>query len=191
MKPCSNNRKQITWLALGELDAADEKALREHLTSCDGCRRYFEEISGVTKKLSAAEPDAKVQAPDFFHQRLTGKLRAAESRSVLEDVMAWIARMTPGWRVALPGMAVVLLTVFVVVTKRQPSADTVALPPAVQVVTTSSSVSDPAPTMGNYQMIAGQSLDKLDDLLTKEGNESLPPAPIYTASMSKLPDAAF
>jgi anti-sigma factor RsiW len=189
MKPCSQNRKQITWLALGELDIASEKTLREHLAGCDGCRRYFEEISGVTEKLAAAEPDARVQAPDFFHQRLTEKLRAAESGSVLEDAVAWFARMTPGWRVALPGMAVVLLAVFVVVTRRQPATDTVVPPPSVQVAVTPSSVSDSAPTMGNYQMIAGQSLDKLDEVLTKEGNASLPPAPIYTASMSKLPEA--
>jgi anti-sigma factor RsiW len=189
MKPCSQNRKQITWLALGELDAGSQKTLREHLTGCDGCRRYFEEISGVTEKLAAVEPDTRVQAPDFFHQRLTEKLRAAESGSVLENAPAWIGRMAPGWRVALPGMAMVLLAVYVVVAKRQPSAHTVVPPPAVVATTTTSPVGDSAPTMGNYQMIAGQSLDKLDEVLTKEGNESLSPAPIYTASMSRLPEA--
>jgi anti-sigma factor RsiW len=191
MKPCSQNRKQITWLALGELDAADAKTLREHLSGCEGCRRYFDEMSGVTEKLAAAEPDTSVQAPDYFHQRLTEKLRATESGSVFEDVAAWIARMTPGWRVALPGMAVVLLAVFVVMSRRQPLEEAVVQPPAAQVVTTSGSVSDSAPTMGNYQMLAGQSLDKLDEALTREGNASLSPAPIYTGSMSKLPDTAF
>ena len=189
MKPCSQNRKQITWLALGELDAGSEKSLREHLAGCDGCRRYFEEISGVTEKLAAAEPDSSIQAPDFFHQRLTEKLRAAESGLIFKGAAAWFARMTPVWRVALPGMAVVLLAVFVVVTRRQPSDVAVAPPPVVQVVTKLNSESDLAPTMGNYQMIAGQSLDKLDEVLTKEGNENLSPAPIYTASMSKLSDA--
>jgi anti-sigma factor RsiW len=189
MKPCLQNRKQITWLALGELDVAAEKTLRQHLAGCDGCRRYFEEISGVTKKLAAAEPDSSIQAPDFFHLRLTEKLRAAESGSVWENAVAWLARMTPGWRLALPGMAVLLLAVFVVVTRRQPSTDAVTPPSAVQVVTTLNSESDLAPTMGNYQMIAGQSLDKLDEVLTKEGNASLSPAPVYTASMSKLSDA--
>jgi anti-sigma factor RsiW len=163
MKPCPQNRKQITWLALGELNAGSEKTLRGHLAGCDGCRRYFEEISGVAEKLSAAEPDIRVQAPDFFHQRLTEKLR--------------------------PGMAVVLLAVFVVVARRQPLEEAAVPPPAAQVVTTSGSDGDPSPTMGNYQMIAGQSLDKLDEVLTKEGNASLSPAPIYTASMSKLPEA--
>ena len=189
MKPCSQNRKQITWLALGELDAGSEKTLREHLTGCDGCRRYFEEISGVTEKLAAAEPDSRVQAPDYFHQRLTEKLRAAESGSVLVNAMTWIGRMMPGWRVALPGMAVVLLAIFVVMSRRQPADDAVASPPVIKVATTPSSASAPAPTMGNYQMIASQSLDKLDEMLTKEGNESLASAPVYTASMSKLADA--
>ena len=189
MKPCSQNRKQMTWLALGELDATSEKNLREHLAGCEGCRKYFAEISGVTEKLAAAEPDARVQAPDFFHQRLTEKLRAAESGSIFEDVVAWFARLTPGRRLALPGMAVLLLAVYVAMSRRQPPVETAVSPPAVQVAVTPSSVNDSEPTMGNYQMIAGQSLDKLDEVLTREGNASLSPAPIYTASMSKLPEA--
>jgi anti-sigma factor RsiW len=191
MKPCSKNRKQIAWLALGELDAGSEKTLREHLAGCDGCRNYFEEVSGVTEKLAAAKPDSNVQAPDFFHQRLTEKLRAAESGPVVDEVTAWLARMTPGWRVALPGMAILVVAVFAVIARREPATASVAPPPNVQVVTASGSSGDPAPTVANYQMIASQSLDKLDALLTREGNESLPPAPIYTASMSKLPDTAF
>jgi anti-sigma factor RsiW len=189
MNPCSNNRKQIAWLALGELDPAGERTLREHLATCEGCRNYLEEISGVTEQLSAAAPDSKIRTPDLFHQRLTQKLRAAERNSVLEDLPGWFGRMTPGWRVALPGIAVVLLVVFAVVARRQPSNVAVAPAPAVVVVTAPDSGSDPAPTMANYQMIAGQSLDKLDALLTKEGNENLPPAPVYTASMTKLSDA--
>ncbi len=188
MKPCSQNRKQIAWLALGELDAGSKKTLREHLAGCEGCRRYFEEISGVTEKLAMVDPDSTVQAPDYFHQRLTEKLRAAESASILEEAMAWIARLTPGWRVALPGMAVVLLAIFVVMSRRQPLEEAVIAPPVV-VATTRGSVNDSAPTMGNYQMIAGQSLDKLDEVLTKEGNAGLSAAPIYTASMSKLPES--
>ena len=39
-----------------------------------------------------------------------------------------------------------------------------------------------APTVANYEMMANQPLEKLDELLTKQGSRNLPPAPIYTAS---------
>jgi hypothetical protein len=42
--------------------------------------------------------------------------------------------------------------------------------------------SDLSPTVANYQMVANRSLDKLDDLLTRQGNRNTTPASIYTAS---------
>jgi hypothetical protein len=192
MKACEKNQKSIAWLALGALDGREETALREHLKGCAGCRQYFEEMSGVAKKVSAAGPDSSVQAPAFFHQRLTEKLRAAESRPILEEVMARLGRAMPGWRVVLPGAALILIAVFVVMNRRPASTVPVVAAPSVVVIATApSSASDPAPTMGNYQMVAAQSLSKLDDLLTREGNRGLPPAPIYTGSTMRLSDAAF
>ena len=41
---------------------------------------------------------------------------------------------------------------------------------------------DLAPTISNYQMIANHSLEKLDEVLTTEGNRNPPPAPVYTVS---------
>ena len=41
---------------------------------------------------------------------------------------------------------------------------------------------DPPPTIANYTMVANQSLEKLDDLLTRQGSRNLSPTPIYTAS---------
>jgi hypothetical protein len=35
------------------------------------------------------------------------------------------------------------------------------------------------PTILNYEMAADQSLEKLDTLLTEQGNRALPAAPIY------------
>jgi hypothetical protein len=58
-------------------------------------------------------------------------------------------------------------------------------------VSESSSGSDLAPTLANYQMVASQSLEKLSELLTRQGNKSLPPTPVYTASSLELANAPF
>jgi hypothetical protein len=50
---------------------------------------------------------------------------------------------------------------------------------------------DLAPTIANYQRVANQSLDKLDALLTRQGNRPLPPMPIYTASTFGLAQESF
>ena len=41
---------------------------------------------------------------------------------------------------------------------------------------------DLPPTIANYQMIANQSLEKLDELLNRQANRKLSPTRIYTAS---------
>jgi len=191
MKPCSKNRKLIAWLALGELDVRKASALREHLAVCDGCRRYLEEISNVTQKLAAAQPASDVQASESFHQRVTEKLQAHESGPVLENLTALIRGAMLNWRVALPVVAALLIAAFALATLRQPPRSAPPAPPAVQAASVPGSESDLAPTLANYQMIASQSLGKLDEVLTEQGNKALPPAPIYTASTFRLANASF
>jgi hypothetical protein len=58
-------------------------------------------------------------------------------------------------------------------------------------VSPSSSESDLAPTIANYQMVANQSLEQLFELLTRQGNKRLPPAPVYTVSGPELANASF
>ena len=91
----------------------------------------------------------------------------------------------------LPATVVLVLALFALVTLRQHPAVSLPGTHEIQVVSASSPESDPAPTIANYQMVANQSLDKLDELLTRQGNKRLPPAPIYTASTLKLANPAF
>jgi hypothetical protein len=191
MKPCSKNRKLIAWLALDVLDAQKAAALREHLALCEGCRRYWEEISKIAEGLATAAPDSNLQASEFFHWGVAEKLQAVESSYVLENLVAWLRGSMLNWRVALPAIAVLAIAVLAMVAPRRPPAVSQPAPPAVQVVSPSSPESDLAPTLANYQMIASQSLEKLDELLTRQGNKPLPPAPFYTALGLELANAAF
>ncbi len=191
MKPCSKNRKLIAWLALDALDAREAAALRDHLARCEGCRRYWEEISNVTERLASAAPDSNLEASEVFHHRVAEELQAVGSSSVLENLAAWLRGSKLNWRVALPAIAVLVIALLAMVAPRHPPALSLPAPPAVQVVSTSSSGSDLAPTIANYQMIANQSLDKLSELLTRQGNKRLPPAPVYTISSLEVVNASF
>lgn len=191
MKPCSKNRKLIACLALDELDARKAAALHAHFALCEGCRRYWQEMSNVAKGLASAAPDSNLEASEFFHHRVAEKLRAVESSSLLENLAARLRGAMANWRVALPAIAVLVIALFAMVAPRNHSVLPPPAPLPAQVASASGSDSDLAPTLANYQMIANQSLEKLSDLLTKQGNKSLPPAPVYTASSFQLAEGSF
>ena len=189
MKPCNKNRKLIAWLALDALDARGTQELRAHLENCEGCRGYLREISNVTEKLAAAETGSDIQATESFHRRVVGALSSAKTDPAWKTLVGRLRGALLNWRLALPvaGAAVLLVLSFVVWHSGVPTpAQTntqVALAPKVE--------ADLQPTVGNYEMVANRSLEKLDELVTEQGNRNPPPAPIYTASTrlgGDLPD---
>jgi hypothetical protein len=193
MKPCDSNRKLIVWLTLNALDAWQTHQLRTHLETCEGRRRYLAEISSVTKKLATAETHPDVQSSENFHQKVAGRLRSAKPDSLREILAAYLGANLLNWHVALPAfVALVLIGVNVAVWWQPPK---LALPhqtrPQVQTVTASGADNDPAPTIANYQRVASQSLEKLDALLTRQGNRALPAMPVYTASTLGLANESF
>jgi hypothetical protein len=192
MKPCAKNRKLIAWLALDALDARPAQALREHLAACEGCRRYLAEISSVTAKLSAAEPAADIQASASFHQKVANRLKANEPNSVWEIVMANLTRMN--WRSAIPAVAALVVAVMTLaVPWRQPAVPphNLHIQPVAPVATAPDLNQDLPPTFANYQRVANESLEKLDELLTEQGNRNLSPTPIYTASTRSQANGSF
>jgi anti-sigma factor RsiW len=190
MTPCSRNRKLLAWLALGELDARRAAALRAHIQTCDGCRRYLEELSTVTERLAAAEMTPDLQASESFHRRWVGRLRAEQPGSLWRILAAPPAAARLNWRVVLPVLgAAALVIAMLSIVVRQPGVSLPA-PTSVQAVLPPVPRSDLPPTIANYQKVANRSLDALDDLLTRQGNRNPPPAPIYTASILASANAA-
>jgi len=183
MRPCSRNRKPLAWLALGELDARRAAALRAHMETCEGCRRYMEEISGVNDKLAAAKMIPDVQTSEAFHRRVVARLRSERPSAAWQVLAGRFVAGCLNWRTALPvvGGAALVIAMLSVLT-RQPAA----VPPAsigAQAVLPPDIESDLPPTIANYQRIATRSLDELDELLTKQGKRNPSPIPIYTASL--------
>jgi len=180
MKPCLRNRQSIAGLAMDTLNARDASALRAHLETCAGCRAYLGEISSIVEKLDAAEVRSDIQTSEVFHQRVTARIRAEPSLSVWQIVAAWIGAARVNWRVALPVLAATGIVIAALpFLMRRP---TVAAPTTVQAMLTPRAKAELAPSISNYQMVANRSLDKLDELLTRQGNQNPSPAPIYTAS---------
>ena len=191
MKPCAQNRKLIVWLASNALDARQTRQLQAHLETCEGCRRYLAEISSVTEKLVATEPSPDVQASEVFHQKLAGKLRVAKPDSMGEILAAYLRGTLLNWRVALPSVAALVMIGVTVAIWRQSPVVSPSARAGIQTVSVSDADNDLAPTIANYQRVANQSLDKLDVLLTRQGNRPLPSMPIYTASTLGLAQESF
>jgi len=191
MKPCAQNRRLIVWLSLNALDARQTRQLRAHLETCEGCRRYLGEISNVTERLATEEANPDIQASEIFHQKVAGKLRAAKPDSLWEILAAYFWGTLLNWRVALPAIAALVVVGVTVAIWRQPPEVSSSPRTGIQTASVSDANNDLAPTIANYQRVANQSLDKLDALLTRQGNRALPSMPIYTASTLALAKGAF
>jgi len=191
MKPCAPNRKPIAWLASNALDARQTRQLQAHLETCEGCRRYLAEISNVTERLVATESNPNIQASECFHQKLACRLRTAKPDSMGEILAAYLRGILLNWRVAVPAFAALVLIGVTVVILRQPPVVPSPRIANTQTASVSDADDDLAPTIANYQRVANQSLDKLDALLTRQGNRPLPSMPIYTASTLGLAQESF
>jgi hypothetical protein len=191
MKPCAQNRKLIAWLVSNALDARQTRQLQAHLETCEGCRRYLAEISNVTEMLTQTESNPEVQASEVFHQKLAGRLRAAKPDSIGEILASYLRGTLLNWRVALPAIAALVVIGITFATWRQPPVVPSPRIASTQTMLVSDADNDLAPTIANYQRVANQSLDKLDALLTRQGNRPLPPMPIYTASTLGLAQESF
>jgi hypothetical protein len=180
MKPCNKNRKLIAWLALGALESRQAHELRAHLENCAGCRGYMEEIASVTGKLVTTETGSDIQATESFHRRVVDAVRATQGDSVWKTLVEQTRGAVLNWRLALPvaGAAVLLVLTFIV----WRSSVSAPVQTDAQATKTPRFEADLPPTAGNYEMVANRSLEKLDELVTEQGNRNSAPAPIYTAA---------
>jgi anti-sigma factor RsiW len=181
MKPCRHHRKRLACLALGELEPGQAQALGAHLETCAGCRHYLAELSRVTDALAVTANlnGAEVRASARLHQSVLRALRAGQRARVSTG---WLGPLGQSWLdrrlgLAALGAAAAILAAWFWFAPR---------PTPVQTARIESRVlpdlsADAAPTLANYRSAAERSLQKLDDLLTRQGNRNPPAAPIYTA----------
>lgn len=188
MKPCSNRRKAIALLALDELDARDAGTLRSHFRSCEGCRQYFEEISVVTKRMTSVEMTYDVEASDAFHRKVMFRLRGKEAKSLWEIVRLVGKRIH--WRLGLPVTAVLVIIIAIRVQVHVSNVAPKPIGRPAQIVAAADASAAVAPTLGNYQMAADQSLQKFDAFLNREATKTIPGGPVYRVSALTMADGA-
>jgi hypothetical protein len=181
MKPCAKYKKSIAWLALDALTAQQARELQVHVQVCDACRGYLEEVSRITTTLRSVEPTSELDVSDAFKTKLSRALQERYAHAGGNFQMRPCSAPAVFWRIAWPALATVAVAL---------AAGFIWLHVA-RVVTPLPSPDnnfrdDPAPTIGNYQMVADRSLEQLDALLTRQANRALPPCPVYSVSLFSL-----
>jgi hypothetical protein len=188
MKPCSRNRRLIAWLALECLEARQERELRLHLETCEGCQDYLAQMSVVTKTLSKTEAASEVTPSSAFHRKLVARLCEDESKSAWHKAVefVWNSFSHPrfAFRMAavLPVFAIIGVAIAVLFAHLHRPQKPQLAHEEVQVAAQTIGSKDFAPTMLNYQMAANDSIDRFEDLLSRQGNRNPAPAPVYTAA---------
>jgi hypothetical protein len=166
-------------LTLDDLEAEPEQSLRAHLDVCPACQNYFLEMSAVAKNLSSLEPQSAVTPSATFHQKFVARLNQENDIPVWRSAVQWFQGFSLIPRIALPAVtAAIVIALFSMHYRERPESP---LPPA-QIATKSQPKRQLAPTIANYQMAAHQSLENLDDLISRQSSQNLTPAPIYTAA---------
>ena len=183
MKPCVKNKQAITLLAVNALGAEAADELRQHLGTCPGCHRYWEEISKTCQEhLTAAELMPEAPASPTFHQRLVERITQSEAQpqyaSVGELLRNWLATR----QVILATAAAALVLLLTVLVPRHDRSIPYSEPPAPNNLSAYPAKPDPQPTLSNYRMAANVSLDALDDLLTRQAAHRSTPTEVLTVS---------
>ena len=180
MNPCSKNKKYIASLALNALDAPRSLELLEHLGQCAPCRQYWEEMSSTSEALKTGKPAADVEISERFYRRVEKRIKTARSYSGREHLGLWGGRVLWNWRVVLPiGALLFVLCMTVIRLKHDPHRSLAERRSSHPI---DAQTLDLPPTIASYKSVASQSLEQFSELLNRQGDKPLPPAPIYTAS---------
>ena len=180
MKPCAKNKQPLSLLAVDELAPRPAAELRAHMTTCPGCRDYFDEISKVAGGLTAAKAALpEIETSELFHRRLTQRIKAEEQPGAWAAWLPLARSRGLNWQFAAPLIVVGVVAALLLITRQNhPSAPTA-------IASNSNPAPMPAavsPTFGNYRMLADRSFEALDQELSREAAAAPASAPVYTVA---------
>ncbi|HXT41433.1 MAG TPA: hypothetical protein VN887_15615 [Candidatus Angelobacter sp.] len=110
------------------------------------------------------------------------RLRAEESGSAWETLAAYLREIGMQRRLTLAVVAVVAVLIAALSLYEQRPGVSPHTQSSARAVPAADVKTDLPPTVANYQMVANQSLDKLDELLTTQGSRNPSPARVYTVA---------
>lgn len=177
MKPCPNRKKEITWLALGELNADAAQLLRSHIETCPGCRSFWHEISDLQHDLRVVATPLSLELPPGFHRDTANRIRNEQkpSRTATIRWLETVCRFKEyGWRWQAGAAALVAIIIGLLTSR---SLFEKSPEPSSWVSTDNAPLSAalPAPTsLARYRNAAAESLDSLDSLLARQAIASSP-----------------
>lgn len=185
MNPCSKYRRALVWLSLGVLEDPREEAVRRHLASCEQCRAYLTEISNVRGNLSEAEVVPRMSVSESFHSDLVRRIKSEQSGPLARLHVAPVLR----WRAAFAAAAVAAAIVALIFLG-SPSDRATGRQPVARLQQPAMAKAALDPTISNYQLVARQSLEKLDELITEQANKAPAAGHVYTMSSLLAADLA-
>ena len=181
MKACPRNKKRITWLVAGALDAEQGQQLQSHFQTCPGCRQYFQEISGIFQEpATAARTFPSVQASNSFHQQLDDRILASAPDSARSWVIEQLRHWSSPWRLAAAAATImlwILVAVFQTPTPHRDAARPQASAPSPKPIPAQSD--DSEPTLCRYWIAANTSIEALNQLLADQAARTLAPTEVY------------
>lgn len=192
MKPCLMNKKRIALLAVDGLDAAEARALQEHLCTCPGCQQYSREVTEVCREQwRAVDGLPRIDADEIFHRRLRRRLTSAEASSAPINRAELLFHYFWRWRVALP-VAVVIALSFVLLSAGRRSDKTGRAPVAENfsstAITERSHYDDSPPTLSAYRIALSRSFEEFDELLNRNSARTAAhPEPVIVAALGRMP----
>lgn len=83
---CEKVRDQFSSLLEKELDALEEKIVREHLVSCPECQRDLEQFDKILHWLHCADP---VEVPDGFLSEMLEKMEGQKRKAPMSGREKW------------------------------------------------------------------------------------------------------
>ena len=183
MMPCRTNRKSLALLAMDLVDCSEAQKLREHLEACEGCRAYLAELTRVAAMLEGTRV-AEPQPSPFFHRRVAGAIRSEAAKRNRGRFLAWLKSGRTRWGRMVPVAGAGALALALAAVLLWPKAHGPTYSAANSNATSVGTAAELAPTLANYQATANRSLDELDELLTRQAEQTPPALPLYTASLS-------
>jgi predicted anti-sigma-YlaC factor YlaD len=178
MKTCEHQKKGIVALVTGHADENAGRLTSEHLVTCAGCRKYFEEMQAVTQALAVKDGERVAAPSPYMHRRIVRAIQDEERAS-----FGGIFRGVTGPALAALVAGAILVGMLQhgfgvksgtgVLVKNDPTR----IP--------ANSIADSAndPTLGRYVLTAGRSLDQLDQLLAADARKiQSGHEPTYTAA---------
>ena len=181
MKRCQLIRRQITWMATGDLALGEIAEVQAHLITCPECAVYSKEVSELTHTLRKAAPCSDISPEDVesLHERLRSSLTRAslhENQLGLGNygnyVMRWLrlhSAVAGGLAIAV---AVTVTAWFLWWHTKTPSTPSQAIRATEDPAVPLRSISEERATsrLAAYRNAANQSWETLDHLLTTQAS---------------------